>query len=63
MLAMRISSPQGHPGNSVEPGTNKRSIADIRSTSAPDPSVHRSNFCSAAQEKNALKPKESAALS
>jgi hypothetical protein len=28
-LAMRISSPQWHFGNSVEPGTNKRSIADM----------------------------------
>ena len=31
MLAISISFPQLHAGNSVQPGTNKRSNPDIRS--------------------------------
>ena len=41
----------------MDPGTNKRSNADIGSYLSRRAEVHRSNYCSAAQEKIDVKPK------
>jgi hypothetical protein len=40
-----------HVVTAMQPGTNKRSIADI-DLPQPPTEVHRSNYCSAAQEEN-----------